>query len=897
MRIVLFLLLICNALNAQVVINEISANKGFWAFDGEWNENDWIELYNSSANTIDLSTYFLSDNQDNLAKWDLPELFIGPYGFVIFHCSGKDISISSGGTDYHHTNFRLSAGETVLLTDGATILDSNQIDPSIYFGISEGRSSDGENVWCLFNEPTPNGSNNLSYCYEGITPSPSLSLESGWYSGSESVSCLNDIEGAITFYTTDGNVPTTNGSVFVEAINMSSNTVVSARSFAFNQLPSKIIDRTYIFEEDNHGLAVFSIHTNPEHLWDEYTGIYVSGPNSEEDYPFFGSNFWQPWSKFSRLEYFDSNKVKRAEESLDLEIHGGWSRAEPQKSFRLDFKSKYTGRLEHPVINTKSHIESYNNVNLRNGGQHTWSDKIQDAIFSNVVSETNVHNMGYEGCIVYLNGEYWGVYGVREKIDEHYISDNFGYPADSLDLLNSWGALAGNMVEANNVYNEVMDTDVNSPDFFTLMDNRFNLDNYMDYFIIQTYIQNVDWMGISWGANNIKLWRPQSDDGKWSYVLYDTDASFGYFWGNPWDNFLYLAANPGYPNNHSEIFNKALQNETFKCEFANRYADLMNTIFIPENFSEKANAIKNNLVAAMPDHIERWQGFGNEWNGTINSVEQWQNDIDDIVNYNEERLDGARYYVDNTLGLGGYFELSLNAFPIDAGEVKINTITPEELPWSGVYFNGCSVTLTAIPDSGFSFSHWTSGLDFVFSEEESIVVNLSEEESFVAVFDKCDDILDVYISENDSSISADVSSSSEDYELQWYLNGNALSNDSVICFPLSGLYQLVVSSGNCSMTSDELFIEPTVGFTKNEGLGSIKTYPNPTNGMVNIISNPKSGRLKTVSLLNTIGELVLVVEADKNLGFSVDFSSIPKGVYLLRLDAENESSIEKLILQ
>jgi hypothetical protein len=896
MRIIFFLLLISNVLNAQVVINEFSANKGSWTFDGEWIESDWIELYNPSANTIDLSTYFLSDNQNDLTKWALPELFIGPYGMVLFHCSGKNISISSDGTDYHHTNFRLSAGETVLLTDGALILDSNQIDLAIYFGISEGRSTDGGNDWCLFNEPSPYSSNNLSYCYEGITPSPSLTLESGWYSGDESVSCINDTEGAITFYTTNGSVPTTNDLTFNQAINMSSNTIVSARSFSLNKLPSKIVDRTYIFEEDNHGLAVFSIHTNPEHLWDEYTGIYVSGPNPEADYPYYGSNFWQPWSKFSRLEYFDANKVKQAEESLDLEIHGGWSRAEPQKSFRLDFKSKYTGRIEHPIINTKSHIESYNNVNLRNGGQHTWSDKIQDALFSNLVSETNVHNMGYEGCIVYLNGEYWGVYGIREKIDEHYVSDNFGYSSDSLDLLNSWGALAGSMDQAYNVYLEIMETDVNSPDFFALMDSRYNLDNYMDYFIIQTYIQNVDWMGISWGANNIKLWKPQSDEGKWSYVLYDTDGSFGYFWGNPWDNFLYLAANPGYPNNHSEIFNKALQNETFKCEFANRYADLMNTIFLPENFSEKANEIKNNLVAAMPDHIERWQGYGNEWNGTINSVEQWENDIDDIVNYNEERLEGARYFVDYTLDLGGYYDVSLNVFPINGGKVKINTITPEELPWSGVYFNGCSVTLTAFADSGFSFSHWNSGLDYIISEEQSIEVSLGEEESFVAVFDKCDDILDAYISENDSSIFAEVSSATGDYELQWFLNGNALSSDSILYSPSSGLYQLVVNSGNCSMTSDEFFVEPTVGVADIVGLSSIIAYPNPSTGVVNIMSNAKSGGLKTITLLNPIGEEILKVEAEKQLKLSLDFSSQPKGVYLLRLDAENESIIEKVIL-
>ena len=187
-------------------------------------------------------------------------------------------------------------------------------------------------------------------------------------------------------------------------------------------------------------------------------------------------------------------------------------------------------------------------------------------------------------------------------------------------------------------------------------------------------------------------------------------------------------------------------------------------------------------------------------------------------------------------------------------------------------------------------------MDNIISEEQSIEVNLGEEESFVAVFDKCDDILDAYIGENDSSIFADVSSVSGDYELQWFLNGNALSSDSILFSPSSGLYQLVVTSGNCSMTSNEFFIEPTVGFEYFVGLKHIKAFPNPSTGVVNIVSGAKSGGLKTITLLNLIGEEILKVEAEKKLELSLDFSSQPKGVYLLSLDAENESIIEKLIL-
>ena len=163
------------------------------------------------------------------------------------------------------------------------------------------------------------------------------------------------------FYTTDGSIPSVDDIPYTQPFNINENTIISYRSFSANKLPSKLNDRTFIFEEDNHQLPVFSIHTEPNNLWSDESGIYVSGPNPSQDYPYYGSNFWQPWSKFSRIEYFDDNKDKKAEEIIDLEIHGGWSRAEPQKSFRIDLKSKYTGRLEEAIIPAKSHINSYNN--------------------------------------------------------------------------------------------------------------------------------------------------------------------------------------------------------------------------------------------------------------------------------------------------------------------------------------------------------------------------------------------------------------------------------------------------------------------------------------------------------------------------------------------------------
>ena len=111
----------------------------------------------------------------------------------------------------------------------------------------------------------------------------------------------------------------------------------------------------------------------------------------------------------------------------------------------------------------------------------------------------------------------------------------------------------------------------------------------------------MDWMGIAWGLNNVKIWRPDTTGGKWRYVLYDTDASFGYYGQNIYDNYLNYARFPTVSSQHSQIFNRILLNNEFKCQFANRYNDLINTIFQPSNFNQVSNELKNQISSAIPD--------------------------------------------------------------------------------------------------------------------------------------------------------------------------------------------------------------------------------------------------------------------------------------------------------
>ena len=689
-----------------------------------------IQIHNVSAESSDMSSnFFLSglltsfdSSYQPLPVWYQPFL----------------------NSSFLETNFKLSPGESVFLSSGfGDISDAVTIPEELTHELSFGREPNGTGPWCYFDMTSPGASNSASWCYSGIAAEPNISLPSGWYDSNQTLtaeSLINTVR-----FTINGDIPTANSPLF-EGEEIDENISYSFRSFSEeNLLPSHVVDRTYILDEDNYDLPVFSIHTNQAHLWDWDEGIYVYGPNAENSFPFFGSNFWQPWSRFSRVEFFDGNKQLKAEEYLDLEIHGGWSRGENQKSFRFDFKSIYTGNLEESLFTQKPFLDEVNNINLRTGGQHLWTDKIQDGLFSRVVNDLHVDNMAFEPCLLYLNGEFWGVYAIREKMDEHYAESNHSVNSSEVDLLNSWGVLAGSDEHFIETFDFLMSANPNSPEFYASANNRIDLENYMDYFIAETYFQNKDWMGIEWGINNVKLWRPQTEDGRWRYMMYDLDFGFGFFWGAPEDNFIDKAKNPPNPSMHSQLFNKMLTNQQFKCKFAQRYADVINTVFQPSYFNDKKEEIVNQMEGAMNIHADRW--------AENVPVDQWYEEVEQLADYNAVRVPAAREHINDELDLGGQTVMTFNVIPPEAGTIQVNSIEPESFPWTGIYFNGCPVQIIATSNEGFMFDSWDSnGIITEGSEDEVLLENLFQDDTFTANF-----VTEgVNIEETDSSISLEV---------------------------------------------------------------------------------------------------------------------------------------------
>jgi len=682
-----------------------------------------VQVHNAAFASSDLSSNFwLSFGINNEVEYfeDVPAWF-------------------PGSMEYNQTNFKISnTGETIYLSDVTGIILDSKYTGDLALSQSIARIPDAGS-WCITTGISPFISNNTAFCYGGYEPDPVFSINSGFYTGIQIVSISSVSPTSIIHYTTDGSEVTEISPIYTDAIIIDENTVISAKCFSSGiLLPGKMIKQTYFINEDEYTLPILSISIDPGSLFDFDTGIYELGCCYDGAYPYYGANFWEPWERFAHIEYFTEDGIPQWNKDMALEIHGGWSRAEAQKGFRVDFKNEYDGELDYPLFGAKPELNSINNFNLRNGGQHVWTYKFQDAVLAKVMKETHIDYEEWQPCMLFINGEPWGLYEIREKADEHFVESNYGIDNNTVDFLNAWGALNGSDTGFINLYYQLMALDPVTDDFYNKFETNVDVKNYMDYYIGEIYYQNVDFGGYYWGVNNTKLWREQNG-GKWRFLMYDMDGAMGYFGSVPSDNYIELTRNPYYPNVFSQIFDKVVDNTELRNYFVNRFADLINTIYKSENFDSIMYEMRDSIASEIPHQVEVWG------EPTIGTMDYY---LDYVIDYNVTRRNTARTHTNTSFDLDGQRTITLSVEPEGAGYIKINTIIPGVSPWTGIYFDGVPVTISAIANPGYTFSNWeANALIPLGSTEATLTINLDESEPFVAIFNGTETIPEIIVSE------------------------------------------------------------------------------------------------------------------------------------------------------
>ena len=620
-----------------------------------------------------------------------------------------------------HTNFKLaSSGETLYLFDNSGDIQSFLVVEGLVTDKSIGISIIDDSV-VYYDRPTP-GSQNVLNEYRGITLSEVIFSNPGGEFNGSSVTLSGATEEEIIRYTLDSTVPTSSSPQYSDAINIADNTVIRARVFQQNYIPSHTESRTYL-PSASHDLPIVSLITDPDNMFDNDSGIYVYGDEYEDALPFFGANFWQDWEKDIHFSFYEANGTLGVEMDAGIKIFGAWSRANEQRSFSIFARGRYGDKkIDYPLFPEQSYSK-FESIVIRNSGNDWMRSMIRDATMTSLMAGADVEFQDFRSVAAYLNGEYWGLYNIREKVNEHFIASKHDIDEEDIDILEHNSAIVhGSNEEYENLISFISDNDLADQSNYNYVASQVDISNFIRYQVAQIYFDNRDWPG-----NNIKFWK--SPETKWRWILYDTDFGFG-IW-DPADhiqNTLAFALSdngPGWPNPpwSTLLLRRLIENDDFKHQFVNQFSDYFNTRFSASNVSQHIENIAVSIESEIPRQTSRWQEF--------TDVRDWRSEIANMKEFANNRVESLSDHIENQFSLTGKSSLDVTVSQASRGSVDLNSLNINSTSWTGNYFNGIPLALTAVPSEGFIFSQWSGAST---STNPSISITLTGNSGIEAIF-------------------------------------------------------------------------------------------------------------------------------------------------------------------
>jgi hypothetical protein len=628
-----------------------------------------------------------------------------------------------------HTNFKIkSEGESIFLSNSAGVVIDSVSAIQLYADISYGRNSNDFPNFTYFNAPTPGEANGGNGYSELITENPTFSLPGGYISGSGTSVSLSSVSGANIRYTTDGSLPTASSTIYSSPITVSSSIVFKARIIEEGKLPGPIVTSSYIMESDvdDLSLPMISISTDHDELFGE-SGLFNLNPGILEKQVYF--------------EFYNSDNSLGLESNAGMKIFGNESGTgyDYQQSLALFARRVYgNGKFNYRLFKEKS-IDSFESFIMRNdNGEYNIFDAVGNGLVQDILAV-----QALQPVVVFINGEYWGILNMMEKINEHYVADNFKIEADSVDVLNGFEtdepyyhpgwAIAGNVDKYAEMTDFMKENDLSVDANYQTAKTMIDIAEYATYQNAEIFMANVDWPG-----NNMKFWREKGENGKWRWIVYDIDAGLAAWKDDGFDvtyNTLEIATEPDGPSStpwgtestwpnppwSTFVLRSLLENKDFENLFITTLCDLMATNFMPDISKPWIDARADLIINEIDNHEDRWDISGSWY------IEDNKNLIKGFLENRGEYI--IEHYRD-------YFNLSGNqneiiiSVPDKGGTVKVNNQIIKDFPFSGNYFEELEITLSAIPDIGFEFVEWKG----IVSSDSLITINMSVNKSLSAIF-------------------------------------------------------------------------------------------------------------------------------------------------------------------
>lgn len=523
-----------------------------------------------------------------------------------------------------------------------------------------------------------------------------FSTEGGFYDEPVTVA-LHSLPGATIRYTLNGNEPLgSDAMTYRKPISIHKNTVIRAIAIRGKERSSHVAN-SYFIGEPPSNLPTASLIIPPEVLFDPIDGMYRKGPQVIDSlYKKPGANFWSRLEVPAHLQLFEANGRNWYNSRIGFRLFGGLSRLLPQKSFTVVARKQYGEKRITAEIFGKGHSKKYKYLVFRNGGSDFGHSHFRDPLMTCLVNDWDLEKQASQPCRVYLNGDYWGIYNIREKVNRHFIQDHSETDKDSVEILEH---NAERNLGSRKHYLAMMrfleSNELSDPPAFDSLQKLMDVENFMRYQIAQIYFDNRD------AGGNIKYWRPVQEDGRWRWILYDTDWGFGLHRADAYtSNSLAFHTNPNGPSWPNPpwstfILRKLLENQSFREDFVNRFCDYLNTSFEEERVQAKIDSFYNLYLPEMPRHLQRWRL----------RREKWDKQVDILRNFARQRPAFVRAHLKNYFSTGP--ETTVQLQQNKGGRLILNqNIDIASAEWKGIYFQNTTLRIEARPFYGYRFSHW-----------------------------------------------------------------------------------------------------------------------------------------------------------------------------------------------
>ncbi len=558
------------------------------------------------------------------------------------------------------------------------------------------------------------------------------------------ITLSSSLTGEIRF-TKDGTEPSSYSMLYTQPLLLSQTTSLR---FALFQGKKKITD-TYahdIFIQEEHTLPVVSIMTDPENLWNQNTGIYTNYKKKGKE-----------WQRPAQLSFYEADGSLGFQKDIGLRLHGGGSKSYPQKSFRVYASHTNSDEVINYPLFPQSSQQQFSTFILRNTGGDWEYTFMRDVLAHRLVSKSSQLDIqDSRPVVVYLNGEYWGLYYIRERQDENYFAKKYSIDTNKLSIVEvpqdvgeKRGQVRSNYgkQEDADLYNQLLRETRKCRDCMSYegLDRQVDMQNFIDYTLFQIFFANFDWP-----FGNTKAWRhqvyfydedtPYGLDGRFRWMLFDIDSGFG-FGSEDEETMIKAAKNGDYGRliDDNFPFRNIFYNETFRENYLNRMADLLNTTLSSKSIIQEIETLHDQIAPEMPRQIARWKDYKSKFDNSIPfSYEEWEHNVDLLTVYAEHRPEAMREITSEFFETSGSSKLTLSSSNAEAGEIQLNTLyfSGDQLPWTGTYFNDNFIQLEATPTFGYRFVQWKGDVPNEFKRKKKIRIPFYRDTDVQAVFEK-----------------------------------------------------------------------------------------------------------------------------------------------------------------